>query len=136
MKPFVRMRTPPVTPLITKYMSLLNKMAKLLVDGVQYILEGHEIYIGKDIRVNGRVVVKDTEIIKNPVKLITDGDVLNIETVGDVEVQGNVQGDVTTASGDVTCGDVNGDVETMSGDVEAKKVGGDISTMSGDITVR
>lgn len=117
-------------------MSLLNKMAKLLVDGVQYILEGHEIYIGKDIRVNGRVVVKDTEIIKNPVKLITDGDVLNIETVGDVEVQGNVQGDVTTASGDVTCGDVNGDVETMSGDVEAKKVGGDISTMSGDITVR
>ena len=40
---------------------------------------------------------------------------------GDVDVDGNVSGDIQTMSGDVDCGDVSGNIKTMSGDVKCKK---------------
>ena len=40
---------------------------------------------------------------------------------GDVDVDGNVSGDIQTMSGDVDCGDVSGNIKTMSGGVKCKK---------------
>lgn len=44
---------------------------------------------------------------------------------------------IKTQSGDVNiAGDVIGNVKTMSGDVKCENVSGDVSTMSGDIKKR
>ena len=39
---------------------------------------------------------------------------------GDVEIHGDVNGDVKTMSGDVDCGNVAGDVSSMSGDIKRR----------------
>jgi len=63
----------------------------------------------------------------------------NVESVhvnaGKVDIDGNVTGSVTTASGDVSC-KVVGSVSTASGDVTAETIRGSVQTASGDITRR
>lgn len=67
---------------------------------------------------------------------------ISINVEGDVEVlkttSGDVQaqsvGQVSTTSGDVKCsGDIQGNVSTTSGNVGAKEISGQVSTVSGNI---
>lgn len=41
-------------------------------------------------------------------------------TSGDIEIEGNVDGDVQTVSGDICCGNVGGDASTVSGNIRRK----------------
>jgi len=54
-------------------------------------------------------------------KITVKGNVTTVSTLsGDVEISGDVQGPVTTMSGDVKCGNIAGSVQTMSGDIRSK----------------
>ena len=65
------------------------------------------------------------------------GDVGSVRLeAGTITVEGNVLGDLNTASGDIECRDVAGDVSTISGDVKCGAVGGNVKTMSGDVRHR
>lgn len=84
---------------------------RVIVDGVDVTPDEKEI----SITVYG--TVKSVNLDRGKI-LVTDG-VGKIKTAsGDVEVRGDVSGDVTTMSGDVTCLYVDGNVSTMSGDVK------------------
>ena len=41
---------------------------------------------------------------------------------GDITINGNVDGDVETMSGNIYANDITGDVETMSGNIRAKSI--------------
>ncbi len=97
-------------------------------------------YTGREIRVTDKgVFVDGVKADDTPVAprldIVVQGPVQTLETVsGDVTVQGDVSGSVTTMSGDVTVsGRVGGSVSTMSGDVRAGDIAGSASSMSGDI---
>lgn len=94
--------------------------------------------VGRNVSViNGRVIVDGKD-------LTPEEKVINIEVTGNIDLlsadactQISVKGDVKTVktmSGDVDIsGNVNGSVSTMSGDVTAQKIEGNASSMSGDI---
>ena len=87
---------------------------------------------GDNIVINGNnITVKDKVININ----IT-GDVDEITNCHDVKVKGNVR-KISVGSGDVEVdGDVSGDIQTGSGDVDVSgSVGGNIRTGSGDVNV-
>ncbi|MCK9155101.1 MAG: hypothetical protein M0P12_03200 [Paludibacteraceae bacterium] len=52
---------------------------------------------------------------------------------GDINVKGNVKGNLKSTSGDIRCGNVEGSVFPTSGDVECQNIGGSVNTVSGDI---
>ena len=70
--------------------------------------------VGKiDVVVNG-----DINTLDHKSGNIQANNVNSVKTIsGDVVVNGQVGGDVTTVSGDVACGDVSGNVKTVSGDI-------------------
>lgn len=95
-------------------------------------------YSGSTIEIDGAGnVVVDGKISSppqlGPITITVNGNVDQLETVGDVTVAGNV-GSVRTVSGDVQCGDVTGNIQNVSGDVNCKAVAGNVTTVSGDIT--
>ena len=63
------------------------------------------------------------------------GNVKKIDTTcGDVEVAGNVEGNIDTSSGNVkVTGDVGGNVDTGSGNVHCQDIAGDVETGSGNV---
>ncbi len=70
------------------------------------------------------------------INITVQGDIeqLQVECCNKVSVTGNAT-NINTKSGDVeVSGNVNGNIQTMSGDVQCGNVGGNISTMSGDVT--
>lgn len=49
-------------------------------------------------------------------KVVVEGSCNRVKTIsGDVEIRGDVEGDVETTSGSISCGNVAGDVSTVSG---------------------
>jgi hypothetical protein len=109
-------------------------MSVITINGKTYT--GDSIYIKNgNITISGNVVVVDEKIINiqidgNIAKLQVDacekcvihGDAGMVSTTsGDVEIRGNVTGNVKTMSGDVKCGHIKGDVSTMSGDIKNSK---------------
>ena len=86
------------------------------------------LFIGN--RITGK---KEYTNEKSTVTLEYDGDALDI--ISDFSVScGDVEGDVTTASGTVTIsGDVDGDIITANGPVNCGDVDGDITTQNGNI---
>lgn len=99
-------------------------------------------YVGRS-----SVVVRGGRVIIDGEDLTPDGKVINIVVEGSVEkleadacqkvmVAGNA-GSIQTASGDVEIsGDVGGNVETVSGDVRCGSIAGSVRTVSGDIKRR
>jgi DUF4097 and DUF4098 domain-containing protein YvlB len=67
-----------------------------------------------------------------------NGNVKALKTIsGDVEVTGNIEGEVNTTSGDIECeGNIGGSVRTVSGDIDCGKISGNANTVSGDIKQR
>lgn len=101
---------------------------KVTVDGVTFT--------GKSVSiVNGKVVVdgKTQEgSLTGPITVTVDGDVQSLKNHSG-NVTCNNAGDVSTGSGDVSCGNISGSVRTGSGDVDCGSVGGNIRTGSGDV---
>ena len=111
-------------------------MNVVIVNGKRYVTSGGNINI-----VNNKVycdgeLITDCETISDKVIHITvEGNVEGTVSTasGNITVKGNCRS-VNTTSGDVECGDVNGDVKTVSGDVKCKNIGGSVKTVSGDIS--
>lgn len=139
-------------------MSLISWIKNLTdsADNVQICYGNNNIQCGRSLNMSmekGRLCING-EKIDHDIKIVVNGVKGNLDaTYGSVEVNGNVGGNIKTASGEVSCGTVGGDVETasgdvmvkgdvgrgvttMSGDVECGKVSGNIQTMSGDVTTR
>lgn len=91
---------------------------------------------GNKLVINGKTVCESSEKI---LKIEVQGDVQgSIQTAsGDIIVDGSVNGGIETASGDIRIGgDIGGDAKSMSGDISAYTISGKASTMSGDISTR
>lgn len=98
-----------------KSISMTVKDGKVIVDGVDVTPEGKTI----NIQIVGDV--KDLSVDACD-KLTVNGDVSSVKTQsGDIDITGNVSGDVKTMSGDIKCENIGGDVSTMSGDIKYKK---------------
>lgn len=98
-----------------------------------------KIYSGNSISVNNDIVIIDGKRVddddKKVINIKVEG---NIETLdvdycdeinitgdcktvtsknGNIQVKGNVSGDVTSKNGNIVCRDVTGDVETKNGNI-------------------
>jgi len=124
-----------VERVITGAKTIVNKNGKTYVDGK--LLDDLDINKMPEKEIN-ITITGDIERLEVDYceRIQVNGSVKRINTTsGDVEVSGNVDGDVETVSGDVDIeGNVDGNVKTVSGDVECLDVSGSVSTMSGDIT--
>ena len=72
----------------------------------------------------GKIILHDRKIYDNihgDDEITIDGDVKNIDTVGDVMVSGNVTGNIDTMGNVTVCGDINGDIDCMGSIIMNKK---------------
>ena len=118
------------------------------------IVIGGNAYSGNSVVVtNGKVIIdgKDVTPDAKEINISVQGDVAELKVdacnkvsvtgnvgsfsgrTGDVEISGDVSGDVQTTTGEVSCGAVSGSVSTSTGDVDCVSVGGSVSTKTGDI---
>lgn len=124
------------------------------VNGKKYeFADGSSITIINDkVYCNGKIVIDPDDFKEKTINITIKGDVKEVSTTcgtieikgnvhsvestsGNIHIEGNVAADVSSQSGDVTCGDVlSGNVKTMSGDINCGDINGEVSTMSGDIT--
>ena len=98
-------------------------MSTIKINGNTY--SGDKIVITDEkIIINGKDITEDSKEINISVE--GNIDELKVDTCNKVWVSGNIK-NIATQSGDIdVIGDVNGNIQTMSGH-------GSISTMSGDI---
>jgi hypothetical protein len=113
----------------------INIMNTITVNGRTINSSGNVVVSSNRIMVNGVDVTPDTKEINITItgatkkievdycnKITVNGDVENLSTMsGDVDVTGNVNGSLSTMSGNVDCGDIGGTVSTMSGNIKHKK---------------
>jgi hypothetical protein len=98
-------------------------------------------YSGNSIVVtNGKVVISGKDVTPDSkeinISVVGDIEQLKVDACNKVSVEGSVKS-ISTQSGDVeVTGDVDGSISTMSGDVDCGHVQGSISTMSGDVKHR
>lgn len=86
------------------------------------------------VLINGKDVTPDSKEIN--ISVVGNIEQLKVDACNKVSVEGNVQS-ISTKSGDVeVSGDVDGSISTMSGDVDCGHVKGSVSTMSGDVKHR
>ena len=132
--------------------SSMTNMSMIIINGRVIHAEGSSVSIinGK-VRVNGKQISNLDEIQDKEVNISISG-VQNLEVdyctqvnltgnaksvrtqSGDIQISGNVDGDVSSMSGGISCGDVAGNVRTASGDVECGNVTGNVNTVTGDIS--
>lgn len=114
-------------------------MNQIRVNGKTYKVEGNCIRISNDqVFVDGKKVDFDDQDIK---RIVIEGNVGHLEVKGgDVEVKGNVEGDINAdgsvncynisknvnCGGSVNCDEVRGDVK-CGGSVNCDDVGGNVS---------
>ena len=112
---------------------IINNMGTISINGVNY--SGNNIVISNGkVVINGKDVTPDSKEINIKVEGNIDKSV--VDSCNKVEVTGDIS-DIKTQSGDINIsGNVNGSVSTMSGDIDCGNVGGSIKTMSGDIKHR
>ena len=109
-------------------------MGSIKINGVSYVgnslvVKNNKIFIdGKEQEIDSKII--NISVIGNIDNISTDscqkisikGDVNILKTMsGDVEVEGIINGSVSTLSGDVDCGNVLGSVSTLSGDIKYRK---------------
>jgi hypothetical protein len=98
-------------------------MSIVTINGRRIEVQGNCISIvNNQVYVNGKLV--DSEVCTQPVKLIVEGNAMNVTTRGSVEVQGNVLGSVDLG-GSINCGNVGGSIDA-GGSVHCGNVGGNI----------
>jgi DUF4097 and DUF4098 domain-containing protein YvlB len=98
-------------------------------------------FSGKGVVIaNGKVFVDGQDVTPDSknITIEVNGNVdkLQVDACSKITVKGSV-GDIKTQSGDVNVEeDVRGSISTMSGDVDCNQVHGSVSTMSGNIKNR
>jgi len=110
-----------------------NKGTTIVSGGRMTIIDGEVLVDGKpldelkcidpdekqiNITIEGDVDHLDIEYCN---KLIVNGNAKRVKTnQGDIEIKGDVEGDVHTNMGDVTCGNVEGDCHTNMGNIHRR----------------
>ena len=86
---------------------------------------------------NGRVIVDGVDVTPDAhlVNIVVTGNLesLSADHCQSLTVNGVVFGDVTSVSGDITCGDVTGSVSSTAGDIKCGSVGGSVKAKAGDV---
>lgn len=84
---------------------------KITADGVDITPEDKHI----NISITGKVEALSVDVCDS---IRINGDTGSVKTMsGDLDIRGNVSGDISTMSGDIKCGNVGGSVKTTSGDI-------------------
>lgn len=113
-------------------------MGKVIINGKTFNYTGSLTMINGKFFVDGKEVTDWEDFTKDQkhidIKVEGDIDRLLVDNCNSVTITGNCNR-VKTVSGDVEIGgDVDGDVESVSGDIDiAGKVSGDVKTVSGNI---
>jgi hypothetical protein len=95
--------------------SIIISNNKVIVNGQDVTPDGKEI----NIKVEGNINELKVDACNN---INVNGDVQSVSTKsGDIDVSGNVNGSVSTISGDVNCGSVGGSISTISGDIKHRR---------------
>lgn len=88
---------------------------RVIVNGCDVTPDGKEI----NIKVEGNINELKVDACSN---ISVTGDVQTISTKsGDIDVSGNVNGSISTISGDIDCGPVSGSISTISGDIKHRR---------------
>lgn len=108
-----------------------NNTGTVYINGVSY--QGNSVcIIGDKVFVDG--TVSSGSLVGNLVVTV-NGSCESVATAsGDINVKGEVKGNLKSASGDISCGNVLGSVFSTSGDIECQNIGGCVNTVSGDIS--
>ncbi len=106
-------------------------MNKVIINGKTYVGGNNITISGNRVIVDGKDMTPDAKDIH--IEVTGNVSNLSVDCCNSVRVSGTV-GELSTQSGDVTCGDVGGSVSSMSGDIRCGSVGGSVKTMSGDIS--
>lgn len=113
-------------------------MAKVIINGKTYTYTGSLTVFDGNFYVDGKKVTDWESLTKDQkhidIKVEGDIDRLQVDTCDSVTITGSCNR-VKTVSGDVEIGgDVDGDIESVSGDIDVHgNVGGDVKTVSGNI---
>lgn len=115
-------------------------MGTIVINGQRFRYNESLSIINGKYFVDGKEVKDWYELTKDQkeINITIEGDVnkLDVDCCDRIYVKGNV-GKVKSTSGDIEVeGDVDGDVQTVSGDIICRNVGGDASTVSGNIRRR
>ena len=86
-------------------------MNSITINGKTIVSSGDTIIVRNGKVISDGVTIQDN--LYGDVEITIDGDVKNIDTVGNVTVNGNVTGDIDTTGNVIVSGDVNGDVDCM-----------------------
>jgi len=112
--------------------------SRITINGKTIVMRG-----GSNISiVNGKVIVdgKALEVDTSEYRTVNvsiEGDVGSLQIdCGDIDITGNVTGDVSTGQGDISCGNVGRNVKTAMGSITCGSVGGDATTAMGRVSVR
>ena len=101
--------------IITNGGSIQVGNGKIIIDGVDMTPDSKEI----NIEVVGNVETLEVDTC-NKVKIT--GDVKSVKSHnGNIDIGGNVSGDVSTHNGNIDCGDVQGSVTTRNGNIKHRK---------------
>jgi len=107
--------------------SYIGDSVKVIVNGTVIIPDGKEI----NIEVNGDIKELIVDVCD---KCTINGNVVNATTsTGELNINGDVTGDVKTDVGGVKCGNVGGNIKTDIGNVKCGNVGGKVKTEMGNI---
>ena len=110
-------------------------MNTVVINGKTMRVNGTVSIINGKVLCNGKPIEDLDSIEEKVINISINGDVekIDVDACDRIEVTGKVDY-IKTMSGDIEVhGDVTGDVETMSGDIDCGNVGGNASTMSGDV---
>jgi hypothetical protein len=125
---------------IKKFMAQITINDRTVIGGSISITNGRVIIDGVDCtpdmkNINISIVgdVKEVKVgVCNSLKI--EGNVNYIQTTsGDVDISGDVNGPVSSTTGDIDCGNVAGNASSTSGDIVCGSVGGSMTTVNGDI---
>lgn len=98
-------------------------------------------YVGNSVIItNGKVIIDGKDVTPDykeiNINVTANINELRVDSCNKIQVEGSIK-TIQTKSGDVeVTGDVDGSISTMSGDVECNMVQGSVSTMSGNIKYR
>ena len=107
--------------------------SSIKVNGVSY--SGNNVTIKNNkVIIDGKNVTPDSKNIE--IQVVGNINSLMVETCDVIEVEGNV-GELKSTNGNVDLnGSVNGNVSSVNGDINCGDVGGSVKTNNGDIKYR
>ena len=106
-------------------------MNTISINGVNISSSGNITVANGKVFVNGKDVTPDSKEIN--ISVVGDIEQLKVDACNKISIEGSVKS-ISTQSGDVeVTGDVDGSISTMSGDVDCGHIQGSVSTMSGDV---